>query len=377
MVVELCPVVVDVLWHPLIPSGTGNRQRILKLSEYAQGVDLFHVGPGPIPDGLPNIRYEKVRQSPLLPVTLGFNREILGYMTPQATRRLARSVRRLSPDVIMAEGLWAVPGASAAARTSGVPMIITVNNLEYRVLEQRRRMLASRAVARLERRYYRKADHLIAVSDIDRERLGDLLGGACPPVTVVPNGIDPPKTLPRPAEIPHPNVLFLGKTDYPPNRVAIETLISEWVPTVHAHGMEIHPVVVGGPDPPRKERGVLFTGYVDSIWPYLAAADFCVAPLSAGSGTRIKILSYLAAGKPTIATGIAVEGLGLRDGDQYLRADSSVEFRTALQRLFSDGELCSHLATRGKATASRFHWRTISEQWSTTIRQIAAGIECG
>jgi glycosyltransferase involved in cell wall biosynthesis len=368
---ETNPVVADILWHPLVPSGTGNRQRILKLSEYAQGIALHHLGPCPAPESLPFLSYHEIRSHrPPLPA-LGFNRDILGYLLPQASGRVARAAVRLHPNVIHAEGLWATPAARRAARLSRVPLVVTINNLEHRVLRQRRRPLASSIVALLERRWYAAADHLIVVSTLDRDRVERFLKRHCPPLTVIPNGIDPPPSLPPPADLPHPNVLFLGKTDYPPNRDAIQTLIREWIPAARERGMTLQPVIVGGPDPARTEHGALFTGYVEDVWPYLAAADICVAPLRAGGGTRIKVLHYFAADKPIIASGIAVEGLNLENGVHYLEADRGADFSSALRRLTTSDTLRQTLIAHGREAMQRYHWRAIADRWAHTIQMIA------
>jgi glycosyltransferase involved in cell wall biosynthesis len=167
-------------------------------------------------------------------------------------------------------------------------------------------------------------------------------------------------------------VLFLGKTDYPPNKMAIETLLTEWIPAAINQGMVLHPIIVGGPDPPRTNDETVFTGYVKDVWPFLAAADVCVAPLRAGSGTRIKVLHYLAAGKPIIASGLAVEGLGLENGIHYLQANESMEFSSALRRVMSDDALRQSLVVNGREVADRFQWRTIADRWARTISNVAA-----
>jgi glycosyltransferase involved in cell wall biosynthesis len=192
----------------------------------------------------------------------------------------------------------------------------------------------------------------------------------CPPITVIPNGIDPPPRLPPPAELPHPNVLFLGKTDYPPNRAAIKTLISEWIPAARDQGLTAHPVIVGGPTPAGMKGGTLFTGYVEDIWPFLSAADICVAPLKSGSGTRIKVLDYLAAEKPIIASGVAVEGLGLKNGIHYLQADASSEFVNAFRRLMNDQTLQRTLTESGKEIAHGFLWPAIAARWGCVLQEI-------
>ena len=42
---------------------------------------------------------------------------------------------------------------------------------------------------------------------------------------------------------------------------------------------------------------------------YINAADICIAPLTGGSGTKIKTLAYMACEKVSVATPMAMEGI--------------------------------------------------------------------
>jgi len=54
---------------------------------------------------------------------------------------------------------------------------------------------------------------------------------------------------------------------------------------------------------------------------HLSMGDIGVVPLTAGSGTRLKIIEYLAIGDiPVVSTKIGAEGLPMRDGEDILIA---------------------------------------------------------
>lgn len=366
------PVVVDLLWHPLEPAGTGNRQRVLKLAQYCQDFQLLHIGPGPAPPQDVGLHYTEVRPARIMLPRLGFNPGIFGYFPPLAARRLVQAALLPKPDLVHTEGLWAAGAAYEAARRAGVPLVIAVNNIEHRVLGQRGKGVAAALVARLEKRFYRRADLLIVASKLDAAQLRKFLSPSCPIVAIVPNGVEPPHEPIEPALLPHPNVLFLGKTDYPPNAEAIDLLLAEWLPAATTRGLDVKGVVVGGPGEARQTGRGSFTGYVDSIWPYLAAADVCVAPLRAGSGTRLKILSYLAAGSPVIATRMAVEGLGMEHGKHYLEANTAPAFAEALERIRNDTELAIDLVSQGKRLVRSYEWPPIAREWSRILLELAS-----
>jgi GT2 family glycosyltransferase len=54
---------------------------------------------------------------------------------------------------------------------------------------------------------------------------------------------------------------------------------------------------------------LLFTGFVDDIAALIKASDVVIVPLTAGSGTRYKILESVACGRRVISTSLGAEGL--------------------------------------------------------------------
>ena len=54
---------------------------------------------------------------------------------------------------------------------------------------------------------------------------------------------------------------------------------------------------------------IIFTGVVEDLPVYIQSADLCVCPLFSGGGTRLKLLEYMAAGKPIVSTQKGAEGI--------------------------------------------------------------------
>jgi rhamnosyltransferase len=83
-----------------------------------------------------------------------------------------------------------------------------------------------------------------------------------------------------------------------------------------------------------------------------------VAPIRAGSGTRLKILEAFAAGLPVASTALGAEGIDCRDGRHLLIADEPAAFARAVGRLLDDGALGARLAGEAVALAAeRYDWR--------------------
>ena len=73
--------------------------------------------------------------------------------------------------------------------------------------------------------------------------------------------------------------------------------------------------------------GMIVTGTVDDVRPYLDEAAVYVVPLRAGSGTRMKIFEALGMAKPVVSTTVGAEGLALTDQKEFIAADDPAGFR--------------------------------------------------
>jgi glycosyltransferase involved in cell wall biosynthesis len=102
------------------------------------------------------------------------------------------------------------------------------------------------------------------------------------------------------------------------------------------------------------------TGFVDAVHPYLAASDIVAIPLFEGGGTRLKALEAFASGLPVVSTTKGVEGLGVRDGEHVLIADTAEAMAAQVARLAADAPLRRRLADAAFALVQqRFSWDAV------------------
>ena len=102
-----------------------------------------------------------------------------------------------------------------------------------------------------------------------------------------------------------------------------------------------------------------FLGRVESTAAPLAAARVALAPVRHGSGTRLKLLEYFAAGLPVVCTAKAAEGLEVEDGTHLRlaespRAPSSPPSGTSTR---TPGPVRRWAPRRGPWSESRYDWR--------------------
>jgi glycosyltransferase involved in cell wall biosynthesis len=82
-------------------------------------------------------------------------------------------------------------------------------------------------------------------------------------------------------------------------------------------------------------------------------------PFRIGSGTRLKLLQALAAGKAVVSTSRGAEGYPVVNEKHLLLADDPRHFAEAVLRLLDDTAQRSRLGTAGQAFARGYDWRNV------------------
>ena len=195
------------------------------------------------------------------------------------------------------------------------------------------------------------------------------------PACVVPNGVDTDYFQPSVHEPEASTVVFTGAINYRPNSDAVAYFIREVMPRLKRMQPSARFIVVGRGAPDWLVRmgdaSVEFTGAVDDVRPYLQKASVVVAPLRAGSGTRLKILEALAMGKPVVTTPIGCEGLSVADGVHLSIAGGTDAFAAETARLLTGRAVARELGRRGRELVEReYSWPVVGdrlEQFHTQV----------
>jgi glycosyltransferase involved in cell wall biosynthesis len=219
----------------------------------------------------------------------------------------------------------------------------------YRVTRRRQ--------ARIETACWREAAHVVFCSRLDRDRAERLSPGVAGKSTVVPNCVEVRRFTPRPpaAFAAGGPVVFVGTMRYPPNFFAAEEICHHLAPALPA--LQFHIVGEAPWRPGRIPANVRFAGRVASTTEPLAGAQVAVAPVRHGSGTRLKLLEYFAAGLPVVCTAKAAEGLDVEDRRHLWLAETPRQMADAVGALHADPAECARLGAAARALVkARYDW---------------------
>jgi glycosyltransferase involved in cell wall biosynthesis len=239
------------------------------------------------------------------------------------------------------------------------------------------RRLDVRAWRRFESNVLTRVDAAVAFTPRDVQVLSSLAPTA--EVVRIPFGTDFFERADSPPAIgDDESVLFVGNFVHPPNVDAADRLVRVIFPLVRERVPTARLTLVGD-NPPAQLRaragaGVTVTGRVPDIVPFIERAVVVAAPLRFGGGMRVKVLEALAAGKPVVASRLAVEGLDVTDGDQLLIAETDEAVAEAIVRALSNRELRERLGKRAWSWArENLSWDASVDAYDQLYRRLLAG----
>lgn len=229
-----------------------------------------------------------------------------------------------------------------------VQKVITEHDLTYQSVERKRNQSGGLARFFYNLEYMRQkkweleslamVDEIIVLNDKDRQILVE---DGIPPakIRVNPPSINPIFRQVKRDNIEKHSILFWGAMDRVENIDAVTWFIKDIFPAVLEKCRDAR-LYVAGANPPAGIVGkaspqVTVTGFVDDPLIYFSKCQIAVAPLRMGAGVKVKVLEYLEAGMPVIATSVGAEGI---DHENLVVADRAGDFARAVLAQFAGRE---------------------------------------
>lgn len=294
------------------------------------------------------------------------------YLSGEARALLHHELVSGRYDIIHAETFYVMPNIPATS----IPTLLAEQTIEYLGYQTYTAQSAPRFlrpflfvdVAKLrywEKYFWEKADHLVTMSEEDREWISRIAPRAR--VSVVANGIDVDFFKSTPIRRPdHPTVLFVGNYKWLPNVDAATYLISEIWPMIYRK-LPTAKLHIVGRDVTEKIKhfgnvpGVHVIGEVDDIREALGTAHVTLTPIRNGRGTRYKILEAMAAQLPVVSTSLGIEGIQAKDGVHALVRDTASQLAKATVDILTKPTVAKNLATNAlHLVTEQFNWEKIS-----------------
>lgn len=304
------------------------------------------------------------------------------FDSPLYAAKLAQILKEQRFDLIQIESLEMAAYLPVIQRAQpGTPLIYDSFNAEFDLqrsiyLAERKNLrrlpgalyslIQWRRLIRFERDVCNSVSHIIAVSDADAESFHRLAPGCA--VSVVPNGIDTRlyARFDSSLDLGDHALVFTGSMGYRPNVDAALWFADQVLGNVRAHVPGARFFIVGSNPSPRlnvlREReDVQVTGWVPDVNPFLHGASVYVVPMRMGSGTRLKLLQAMAAGRAVVSTTTGAQGLTVTDGAELRLADTADDFAGAVILLLTDPAQRQKIGETGRLyVKNSFDWSVIA-----------------
>lgn len=287
-------------------------------------------------------------------------------------------------DLIHAETFYMMPHIPQTQ----IPTILVEQTIEYLGYEsfagkirwpliQFLLNLDIKKIIKWEKHYWNSCDKLIVMSEDDKKFIAAAIGHP-EKIDVVSNGVDTAWFEEKGKKLPSdPTLLSVGTFNWLPNVEAVNFLVNEVWPKVKAQLPTAKLWIVGNAPTPevfhyqQTDPNITVTGGIPDIRDAFNGAHILMAPVFSGKGTRYKILEAMASHTPIIATDIAVEGLGVKNGEHVLTCNTAEEMADSAIKLLQDLPLRDKLARNGfKFVKENYDWQEISAKLDNIYQEI-------
>ncbi len=236
----------------------------------------------------------------------------------------------------------------------------------------------ARQLLAYERKVARETDAALFVSEPEAALFRQLAPESAPKIGFFNNGVDtdyfsPERDYARPYAAGERAVVFTGAMDYWPNIDAVQWFAAEVFPQLRARFADVRFYIVGARPSAAVQAlaqlpGVVVTGTVPDVRPYIAHAAVAVAPLRIARGIQNKVLEAMAMAVPVVVSPQALEGIEAIPGTDLVLAADAAAFVAAVAALLTEADGALGPAARAKVEQSY--------SWPANLARIEARLEC-
>jgi len=302
---------------------------------------------------------------------------------------LHKEFKKNKPDIIQFESLnayIAIKNIIDKLRGSGIKIILDMHDAEYPAFREAintfsfpKKIIGYYLLTnfrKLEIEALKKTDYLFSCSNVDKEYFINFISQN--KISVVPNGVDDKCFKISKSQAYEYTILFMGQFSYPPNNDGMKVYFKEIHPKIKAKYKNITICLIGRSPPywlkrlAKKDKNIIVTGFVKDVRSYIKKARICICPLRYGSGTRLKILEYMALAKPVVSTIKGAEGLNVKSYNNILIADNLEDFASKTIWLLENPKEAEIIGQKArKLVEEKYNWNKIVEDTKSIYESLA------
>jgi O-antigen biosynthesis protein len=307
------------------------------------------------------------------------------FRTPDMERAVDRCLEDYDFDLIQLEYTQM---AYYATRAEGIPVLLTKHEVDFAACARRARTESNPFVKMrwfynylqvLERevRLTGKVDTVVCMTDPDVRELKKFAPSV--PTRTINTGVDLDYFRPSRQPSMDARLIFVGAFQHLPNVEAMLYFCREVLPVIRTKVPGVELLIVGSnPTPPilglTAIPGVIVTGFVPDIRPFMARSSIYVVPLRLGVGIRGKILEAWGMGMAVVSTSVGCAGLRFENGRNLLVGDTPQQFAAHVISLLNDPAVRSRLGEEGRKTAEQFYsWEMSAQQLDMLYQHMIKG----
>lgn len=219
-----------------------------------------------------------------------------------------------------------------------------------------------RKLKSLQQKALKVADYVLCRSEIDKRHILNM-GIDSKKIGIYRGSINVNDIKFKVRKKPKYKLVFLGHMYYPPNENALKLIADKILPELKKINKK-YSVTILGLTPCNiinkyKKKEIIFKNGINNLSEELLKYDLAITPLTEGSGTRLKILDYLASGLPIITTDIGIEGLHGKIKDYLIIENNIYNYASRIDKIMKSLEKYGNMSIGGRRFVERYYnWKS-------------------
>ena len=278
---------------------------------------------------------------------------------------VASLIKREAIDIIQFDNLE--PILLQGIRLSELTRTKLVSEMHYVVRDLAKRLGADSSrldeIKNMEEKVGSSIDHLISISEEDRIFIERYMKIPPQDISVIPSGVDCTEIRYFGPNFNEKNIVFLGNLYFKPNEDAVRRMKKLIYPELQKHGFRF---TIAGDCPPDlkldcQTNDFNFIGTLPDLNNFFKDATFAIVPIDEGTGMRIKILNYLAAGIPVLTTTAAASGF--KNKNHFFLEDDYSNYANRILELLENKKELMQISCEGRSEIEKYYdWNSIAKR---------------